>query len=326
LTHELPAERITDSQLAALLELDEAEVALHSRGRERYSAPDGQGPADLAAEAAKRVLARAGIGAGDLDFIIFSTNTPDLTFPGSACLLQHQLGAATVGCLDVRAQCAGFLASFAIASRFVLSGTYRRVLLASGDLPTHINRYDGTDPQLACLTGDAAAVALVEAGSGEGEVLACLAEVDGSRHREFWCEFPASRHRVGDGVVRGERVTREAFDEGRFYPQADLEALAATAADKAPEIFERALKEAGVDRVDALIIAHLDPATEEILARSLADRTARVLEDDSVYTLGTSLPLRLSRLLESGQIVSGETVGLVTAGAGASWGAAVIRA
>lgn len=325
LAHELPAERLTDGDLSALLDLDEGEVAAHSRGRSRHGAADGQGPADLAARAATRTLSDTTLGSEDVDLIVFATNTPDFTFPGSACLLQHHLDAATVGCLDVRAQCAGFLAAFEIARRFVISGAYHRVLLASADVPTHVNRYDGVDPQLACLTGDAAAVVVVEAGTGEGEVLACQVEVDGSRHREFWCEFPASRHLVNGGVERGERVTREAFDSGRFYPQVDLEALAATAADKAPAVFERALEEAGLGEVDALIVAHLDPATEDLLSQRLSARTARVVEADCVYTLGTSLPLRLSRALSSGRVESGETVGLVTAGAGASWGAAIVR-
>ena len=60
--------------------------------------------------------------------------TPDVTFPGSGCYLQHKLGCATVGSLDLRAQCAGFLFAIDVANQFLAAGAYRRVLVAAGDV------------------------------------------------------------------------------------------------------------------------------------------------------------------------------------------------
>ena len=55
--------------------------------------------------AAEKAIADAGIDKNDIDFIIFSTLSPDYYFPGSGVLLQRNLGIKEIGALDVRNQC-----------------------------------------------------------------------------------------------------------------------------------------------------------------------------------------------------------------------------
>ncbi|RMD84755.1 MAG: 3-oxoacyl-ACP synthase, partial [Candidatus Dadabacteria bacterium] len=148
---ELAPEAVADETLAAEIGIALENVRTWSHGRERFFAPDGTGPADLAAAAARRLLQAASLDPRDLDLIVFATNTPDLTFPGSACLLQAQLDAAPVGCLDVRCQCCGFLVAAELAADLVGLGTYGRVLVAAGEVPSHQNRFDGVDAELACM-------------------------------------------------------------------------------------------------------------------------------------------------------------------------------
>src|SRR6266852_4162837 len=92
------------------------------------------GPSTLAVKAAAGALAQAGFSAAAVEFIIFATMTPDVTFPGAGCFFQDQMGCGTVGALDVRAQCAGFLFGLVIADQFVGAGVYERVLLAAGEV------------------------------------------------------------------------------------------------------------------------------------------------------------------------------------------------
>lgn len=325
LAYEFGAEPLDDIRLAADLGLALDRVNALSRSRLRYSAPDGTGPADLAAAASRRALRNAGMAPQDVDFVIFSTNTPDYTFPGSACLLQAALGCRTVGCLDIRAVCSGFVVALDLARRYVAAGVYGRVLVAAAEVPSHQNRFDGIDPELACLTADVGCAVIVREGSGPTEILAARSACDGSRYRALWCEFPASRNRESRGVARGERLTRAAIEEGRIFPIVDFQALRALALEFVPRILEEAIAEAGLGGVDAAVIAHLDPGAEMELAEALRGRVGRVLERDVVYAYSASLPLALARALEAGTVRSGETVALLTAGGGASWGACIIR-
>ena len=160
LAGERPATTIDDDTLAETLGMDAKRVRTLSRGLVRPSAADGDGPANLAAAVGARVLESAGVKASEVELIVFATTTPDITFPGSACLMQALLDVHDQACLDVRSQCTGFLTALDVASRFLATGVYRRALVAAADVPTHVNRYDGVTPELAILTGDGAAVAL----------------------------------------------------------------------------------------------------------------------------------------------------------------------
>lgn len=319
------AEVVSDAELASRLGLTSEEVRERSRGLLRTSAPDGDGPAAMAAPVTESLLAGLGVLASELSMIVFATTTPDITFPGSACLLQARLGVAGNACLDVRSQCTGFLAALDVAQKFVASGTYGRVLVAAADVPTHIVRYDGQEADLAILTGDGAAVALVEPGPGRGEILASRMLLDGSRFEEFWCEFPASRHLGHRGVARGERMMPAAYFDGRIYPRVDLDRMRATAIERMPSVFDEVLTQAGMDGVDVTILAHLDPGVEDAVAASLSGRGGRILRRRMAYSFGSALPVALAEAGENGQIEEGETVALLTSGAGATWGATVLR-
>jgi len=326
LAYELAATPVDDAQLARELAVPPERVQSLSRGRLRHFAPDGVGPADLGACAARKALTNAGLEPQDVDFIVFATNTPDYTFPGSACLLQAAIGCGTVGCLDVRAVCSGFVVALDLARRYVETGTYGRVLVAAAEVPSHQNRFDGADIELPCMMSDMGAVAVVSSEPKGMEILSTRARVDGAAHPLLWCEFPASRHMVNAGVARGERLTRESIDEGRIYPRADFAGLREAALAHGPAVLEAALKDAGVSRVDALVVAHVDPDTEQQLAAAVAGRAGRTLVSDALYSYSASLPVALARAFERGAIASGETVGLLTAGGSASWSACVLRA
>jgi len=328
LEYELPGSPVDDGRLAAELGVTQATVEGFTRGRTRHFADDGVGPADLAAPAALRALEQQGLSGDDLDLILFATNTPDITFPGSGCFLQRMLDCGTVGCMDIRSQCTGFVVALDVARRFVATGVYRRVLVAAGEVPSHQNRFDGVDPALTCLTADGAAVVLVEAAADEaadGVILATAAETDGTRCREFWCEYPASRHVERTGVARGQRLMHWMVEQGKVYPTIDREAVARTAREHVPAVLERALGEAGLDGVDACLIAHVDPDVEVELAGLVAGRCGRVVHPDLLYSYSASLPVALARALAAGDVAGGETVALLTAGSGATWGAVLLK-
>lgn len=321
---ELPAV-VTDAGLAAELGIPEADVARWSDGRVRHESPDGEGPAALAAKAATRVLSARGLDASAVDFIVFATNTPDMFFPGSACLLQAALGCRTVGSVDIRSQCTGFLAALDVASRFVATGMYGRVLVAAADTPSHFNARDGREPQLACAMGDAGAAALLEAGDGDGALLASVVHTDGALHRDWWCEYPASRFREGDTLPGRNRLPAHKVAEGRHFPEADLDRLRDLALERVPVVFGEALARAGVDRVDATLLAHLDRRVERELPALLGERAGRVETPAFLYAGGASLPALLGEARAAGRVSPGQLVALATAGSGASWGAAVVR-
>src|SRR5262250_214489 len=101
---------------------------------QRPIATEPVGPSDLAVPAARQALGQAGVDPAEIELLIFATMTPDVTFPGAACYFQDKFGLGTVGALDVRGQCAGFLMGLMIADDYLRAGIYGTVLLAAGEV------------------------------------------------------------------------------------------------------------------------------------------------------------------------------------------------
>ena len=100
----VPERVVTNAEVDALLgeETDAWLVRNVGIKERRWMAPD-QTTSDLVVEASRTALDRAGIGPGDLDLIIVSTDTPDYLSPGTSVVVQHKLGAERAGCWDVNA-------------------------------------------------------------------------------------------------------------------------------------------------------------------------------------------------------------------------------
>ena len=287
----------------------------------RPIATDPGGPSDLAVPAAQQALAQAGLGVGDVEFIVFATMTPDVTFPGSACYLQDKLGCDTVGAVDIRGQCAGFLMGLMVADGFLQLGTYRRVLLATAEVHSSGLDYSDRGAAISALYGDGAAVTLLGDGAGTSGLEAVVCHTDGRQHQRFWCEFPASRqHPV--------RVTTDNMHTAAHYPTLDFDAVASFGREALPAVVGEALAKAdrSVDRVDCFIVSHIVPGVAAAAAQTLQIPSDRFIDAGSAHghLTAATLPAALSEAMSAGRLRTGQSVCLAACGAGFAWGAAVL--
>ncbi len=285
----------------------------------RPIAVDPVGPSHLAAQASRAALERAGWGIEELEFILFATSTPDVDFPGAACFLQAALECGTIGALDVRGQCCGFLYGLLIADRLQRGGMYRRVLVAAGEVHSSGLDYGPTGAEVARLFGDGAGVALL----GEsGAVRSVVVHADGRPHQAYWTEAPASRqHPV--------RMTIEDYQAGRHLPRLDHAALAAFGVDAIAGAVDEALRQADTSaaKIDHWIVSHVFPDVAEAARQRLDVPKERWVIPSERYghLTAAALPVALSADVEAGRIGAGQTVCLAAAGAGFTWGAAVVE-
>ena len=291
-----------------------------ARGVSRPIAADPVGPSALAAVAAGQALEAAGRSVADVDFLVFATATPDVTFPGAGCYLQDRLGCDTVGALDVRGQCTGFLYGLMVADQFIRTSTYANILLAGAEVHSSGLDYDG-DPETAALFGDGAGVALLGPGDERG-LLAIDLHSDGSRYRDFWCEYPASRqHPV--------RFTAENLAAGGHFPKLDRPALQRAGAEQLESAMRRVLAAAGreIEAIDRFVVSHVLPDAACAAAAALGIGEANLVVPSQRYghIMGAALPLALADEWLDGAVGPGATVCLAAAGAGETWGAAVLE-
>lgn len=280
------------------------------------------GTSELGARASRAALAAASLTPADVEFIVFATVNPDVTFPGSACYLQHKLECRTVGSLDVRAQCAGFICALMIADQFIRNGQYERVLAVGAEMHSVWVDYSPAGADLARLFGDGAGAVVLGRASGDAGVLSAVLHNDGRLHDRFWCEYPASRQFP-------TRITKENLAAGVHYPKMDREAVRTFGLEQLPAVVREAAGKAGVgvDKIDAFILSHVLPEVASESASTLGLSRDRVLipSEKHGHLSGAALPLALSEAMASGGIAPGATVCLAAAGAGFAWGAAVVR-
>ena len=317
----LPARRVTNAELAR--DLGTTADALETRTgiTVRHHAELGAGPSDLAREAALAALSDAGLGPSDVDLILFATMTPDIAFPGSGCFLQDKLGCGTVGAIDLRAQCAGFLYALATADRFVRAGAAQRVLVATAEIHSTGLDYSPRAADVTPWFGDGAAAVVVGPASAPG-VVAVVLHNDPTDLERFWCEFPASRHYP-------TRMNREALDAGRHFYRFAADAVHPQAERALAEVTKEALQRADVtaDHVALYLMHYVDPR----VARRAAERAGlppdRVVAtaETAAHISSAGLPIALTDARASGRVHSGDLVCCTAFGAGMAWGAAVIR-
>src|SRR5450432_2001650 len=129
----VPEKIMTNAELEKMVETSDEWITTRTGIKERRIAAPDEFTSDLAAQAARRALAQAGIGPEKVDLIIVATITPDMPFPSTACLVQQKIGAKRAAAFDLEAACSGFIYALEIAQQFIMSRTYETVLVVGAE-------------------------------------------------------------------------------------------------------------------------------------------------------------------------------------------------
>ena len=120
----------------------------------------GLGTSHMGAEAVRGLLSKTKTAPGDVELLICATTTPDFVFPSTANLICDMCGIRNIGSFDVQAACSGFVYALTIASQFIETGKYRKIVVVGADKMSAIIDY--TDRATCVLFGDGAGAVLVE--------------------------------------------------------------------------------------------------------------------------------------------------------------------
>ncbi len=317
----LPARVVTNADLAKMMDTTDEWIVQRTGIRERRFVDPGTGSSELGAQAARAAIARAGLTPGDIDFVVFATLSPDYFFPGGGVFVQEKLGMDTVGALDVRDQCTGFLYGLSAAEAYVKGGFHDHVLVIGAEVQsTGINlSTEGRD--MAVLFGDGAGAAVVgpcETGRG---ILSSHLHSEGKYAKELMAEVPSS--------IEHPRVSKEMLDAGKQYPRMNGRYVFTHAVRRFPEAIGEALSANGMTAEDlSLIIPH-----QANLRITQAVGAALKLAEGKVYsnierygnTTAASIPIALDECVEQGRVREGDLVCLAAFGSGFTWGATLIR-
>jgi len=196
----LPEYRLTNHELSTMVDTSDDWIMQRVGIRERRILKgDGLATSDMMSEAAKKLLEKTNTSPKDIDLVIAATNTPDMLFPATACIVCDKVGIHNAWGFDLLAACSSFIYALETVSKFVESGQYKKVLLVAGDKMSSIVDY--TDRNTCPLFGDAATALLIEPTNDETGIFDKIFHVDGSG-REFLymkaggSQYPATHETV----------------------------------------------------------------------------------------------------------------------------------
>lgn len=318
----VPERVVTNDDLMQWMDTSDEWIQQRSGVVERRWVEGGVGGSDLALEATKMALGRAGLEATDLDCIVLATLSPDHFFPGTGVFLQRKLGLRDIPCLDVRNQCSGFIYGLSVADAWIRLGQYKRILLVGTEVHSTGMERSTAGRDTAVLFGDGAgAFVLGPTEDADRGVLSVHIHADGRHAEKLWMEFPASCY--------DPWMSPEYFDTGRVQPSMDGREVFKHAVVKMPKAIQEALDANGlaIDDIDIVIPHQANLRITQAVQKALGLPDEKIVSNIHKYgnTTAASIPIALHEALEDGRIKPGDLVCLTAFGSGFTWGSALIR-
>lgn len=313
----VPKKVLSNTDFEKFLDTTDEWIAQRTGIRSRHVVSEGETTASLAIEAARNALADAKVDPSELDLIVLATISPEMIFPATACFVQAALGTKDIPAFDISAACSGFIYAFSVASKFIETGTYKKVLVIGAESLSRFSDY--TDRGSCILFGDAAGAAVLEAADDGRGLQYSVLHADGNG----W-DFI---HVPGGGSRT--IASHESVDARQHYIKMKGRDVYKFAVDKMQWLLQDCMDKCGLGVADVnLVVPH------QVNSRIIASATEKLnFPPEKVYmnidrygnTSAASIPLAMTEARAAGRIQKGDTIVMVAFGAGLTWAGGVLK-
>jgi len=309
----LPARRVTNDDLARVLDTSDEWIRTRTGIVARRMVDEGTVTGDLAVEAGERALKSA--GGGGADAVVIATTTPDQLLPNTAAGVADRLGLGHVAALDLNTACAGFPYGLATGAGLLAIGAASRVLVIGAETLTRF--LDPADRSTAVLFGDGAGAFVL--GRGEADAPGALGP--------FELGSDGSASEILTLTAGGSRRPPHSTDltDDEKYLKMDGREVYRHAVRRMAESLTTLAERAGmtVGDFDAVYAHQANSRIIEAVADRLELPRERcpVTIGEHANTSTASIPLALA----SAPPNPGDRVALVAFGGGLAWGSALVR-
>ncbi|QYJ67352.1 3-oxoacyl-ACP synthase III family protein [Flavobacterium litorale] len=324
----VPENVVTNDALSELMDTNDAWIQERTGIKERRHVAKGDGntTTTMGVKAAKVAIERSGLDKDEIDFIVFATLSPDYYFPGPGVLVQRDLGLKnTIGALDVRNQCSGFIYALSVADQFIKTGMYKNILIIGSEL--HSTGLDMTTRgrAVSVIFGDGAGAAVLSRTEDNTKgVLSTHLHSEGQHAEELSLIAPGMGKRWVTDIIADNNP-----DDESYYPYMNGQFVFKNAVVRFSEVIMEGLQANNlqVSDIDMLIPHQANLRISQFIQQKFG------LTDDQVYnnimkygnTTAASIPIALTEAWEQGKVKDNDTVVLAAFGSGFTWGSAIIK-
>lgn len=322
----VPDNIVTNDDLSKIMDTNDEWIQERTGIQERrHVNKEEQTTTSMGVKAAEIAISRSGISKDDIDFVIFATLSPDYYFPGPGVMVQRDLGLKTVGALDVRNQCSGFVYGISVADQFIRTGMYKNILVIGSEIHSRGLDFTTRGRGVSVIFGDGAGAAILsrEEDLSKG-ILSTHLHSEGQHAEELALIAPG----MGKRWVTDILADNDPNDES-YYPHMNGQFVFKNAVVRFSEVIHEGLQANNlqVSDIDMLIPHQANLRISQFIQQKFQ------LSDDQVYnniqkygnTTAASIPIALTEAWEKGKIKEGDIVVLAAFGSGFTWGSVVIR-
>ncbi len=322
----VPDNVVTNEDLSKIIDTNDEWIQERTGIQERRHVIKGEDTTTtMGVKAAKIALERSGLAPNDIDFIVFATISPDYYFPGPGVALQKELGLRTIGALDVRNQCSGFIYALSIADQYIKTGMYKNILIVGSELQSIGLDMTTRGRNVSVIFGDGAGAAIL---SREEDLTKGILSTHLHSEGEHALELAVAAPGMG-----GKWIT-DILDENdpedvSYFPYMNGQFVFKHAISRFSEVIHEGLEANNlqVSDIDMLIPHQANLRISQFIQKKLGLNDDQVFNNIQKYgnTTAASIPIALTEAWELGKIKSGDTVVLAAFGSGFTWASAIIK-
>ncbi len=312
----VPEKVLDNKYFESILETNDEWIMTRTGIKERRICENGA-TSDMATIAAKEILKSANAKPEEIDAIIIATITPDMFFPNTASLVQHNIGASNAWGFDLSAACSGFLFALQTGTAFIESGKYKKVMVIGADKMSAITDY--TDRNTCILFGDGAAGVLLEPSENLNEgVIDTILHNDGVGKETLYIKGGGSLYPASHETI--DKRLHYMYQDGKAVFKVAVKAMA----DVAVEIMNK--HNLTADDVSYLIPHQANLRIIDATAQRMGVGKEKVTINIDKYgnTTAATIPLCITEYYNSGKIKKGDKLILAAFGGGYTWGSGYI--
>ena len=322
----VPDNVVTNDDLSKVMDTNDEWIQERTGIEERRHVIKGEDTTmTMGVKAAKIAIERAGIEKDDIDFIVFATLSPDYYFPGPGVLVQRELGIKTVGALDVRNQCSGFVYAISVADQYIKTGMYENVLVIGSEVHSTGLDFTTRGRGVTVIFGDGAGAAVLsrEEDTSKG-ILSTHLHSEGQHAEELSLIAPGMGTRWITDIIKENDP-----NDVSYYPNMNGQFVFKNAVVRFSEVIMEGLMANNLTKedIDLLIPHQANLRISQFIQRKFGLGDDKVFNNIMKYgnTTAASIPIALTEAWEQGKVKEGDLVVLAAFGSGFTWGSVIIR-
>ena len=312
----LPNRIVTNQDLENQIDTTDEWIKTRTGIEKRHIVNQGQASVDMSVKAYYNMIKTFSINIDDIDLIIVATTTPDRVIPSTASQIQKHISAINSAAFDLSVACSGFVYGLSIATSFIKSMTYKKILLFGVDTMSSI--IDFSDRNTCVLFGDGAGVVLIENGKSDG-IIDNILKADGNGGDYLYMNAGGSLNPASYKSIKNKQ----------HYVKQDGKNVFKKAVSCMTEITEEIIKKnnLNIQDIDFFIAHQANKRIIDLVRKKLNLNKDKVFINIDKYanTTAATIPICIEELHFSGNIKKGDNVIIVAFGAGYSWGATYLK-